>query len=80
MLTLGWKVTVISVIGVIGDGLKAPVNQEGEGQFSRAAGQGRVVQRVRIPPRKVGQPPGSESLEVGWQHATLSVGQRADRP
>jgi hypothetical protein len=25
-----------------------------------------VVQRVRRPPRKVGQPPGSESLEALW--------------
>jgi len=31
-----------------------------------AAGQGRVIQRVEIPPRKVGQPPGSKSLEVCW--------------
>ena len=45
-----------------------------------AAGQGRVIQRVQIPSRKVGQPPGSESLEVCWQQQALSVGQQADRP
>ncbi len=37
-----------------------------EGQGYSAAGQGRVIQRVRIPPRKAGQPPGSESLEAVW--------------
>jgi len=31
-----------------------------------AAGQGRIIKRVRIPPRKVGQPSGSESLEAAW--------------
>ena len=31
-----------------------------------AAGQGRVIQRVRSPPRKAGQPPGSKSLEALW--------------
>jgi hypothetical protein len=33
------------------------------GHHTCAAGQGRVIQRVGIPPRKAGQPPGSESLE-----------------
>jgi hypothetical protein len=37
-----------------------------QGQVLSAAGQGRVVQRVGNPPRKVGQPPGSESLEAVW--------------
>ncbi len=31
-----------------------------------AAGQGRVFQRVEIPPGKVSQPPGSKSLEAQW--------------
>jgi hypothetical protein len=35
------------------------------GQIYCAAGQGRVVKRVEIPPWKVGQPPSSESLEAG---------------
>ena len=35
------------------------------GQTYSATGQGRIIQRVRIPPRKVSQPPGSESLEGG---------------
>ena len=47
----------------LGIGLKfAP----GEILHSVAAGQGRVIERVRPPPRKAGQPPGSKSLEVGW--------------
>jgi len=50
------------------------------GQVYCAAGQGRVVQRVRSPPRKAGQPPGSKSLEAIWQHTALSVGQQANRP
>ena len=29
-----------------------------------AAGQGRIVKRVRFPPREAVQPPGSESLEA----------------
>ena len=39
---------------------------KGWGQVLRAAGQGRVIQRVESPPRKEGHPPGSESLEVWW--------------
>ena len=35
------------------------------GRAYSATGQGRIIQRVRIPPRKVSQPPGSESLEGG---------------
>ena len=35
-------------------------------QLLSAARQGRMIQRVRIPPRKAGQPPGSESLEAWW--------------
>jgi hypothetical protein len=31
-----------------------------------AAGQGRVIKRVKVPPRKEGHPPGSESLEADW--------------
>ncbi|MCG2741668.1 MAG: hypothetical protein L6300_15740, partial [Syntrophaceae bacterium] len=31
-----------------------------------AAGQGRVIKRVTIPPRKEGHPPGSKSLEAVW--------------
>jgi len=34
--------------------------------LTSAAGQGRVIQRVETPPRKAGQPPGSESLEADW--------------
>ena len=45
-----------------------------------AAGQGRDIERVELPPRKAGQPPGSESLEGGGQPLTSSVGQQADRP
>ena len=33
---------------------------------SSAVGQGRIIKRVEIPFRKVGQPPGSESLEALW--------------
>ena len=36
------------------------------GQIFSAAGQGRVIQRVGSPSRKVGRPPGSESLEADW--------------
>jgi hypothetical protein len=36
------------------------------GQSKCAAGQGRVIKRVGSPPRKVGQPPGSKSLEAVW--------------
>jgi hypothetical protein len=36
------------------------------GRPLRAAGQGRVIQRVRSPLRKAGQPPDSESLEALW--------------
>ena len=39
---------------------------EFRGQYTCAAGQGRVIKRVRTPPRKDGHPPGSESLEVWW--------------
>ena len=35
-------------------------------QIFSAAGQGRVIQRVGSPSRKVGRPPGSESLEADW--------------
>ena len=41
------------------------------GQSKCAAGQGRVVKRVEIPPWKVGQTPGRESLEALYG---LSVG------
>jgi len=36
------------------------------GHIFSAAGQGRVIQRVGSPSRKVGRPPGSESLEADW--------------
>jgi putative transposase len=61
----------------VGENFWAP---EFQGQLICAAGQGRVIQRVGYPSRKVGQPPGSKSLEAGWQHTALSVGQRAGRP
>jgi hypothetical protein len=44
------------------------------GRVFGAAGQGRVIKRVGSPPRKVGQPPGSKSLEAIWQQRVLSVG------
>ena len=45
-----------------------------------AAGQGREIKWVRLPPRKVSQPPCSKSLEVREQSRSLSVGQQARRP
>jgi hypothetical protein len=48
-------------------GITPPNHVEGfAGRCLSAAGQGRVIQRVRTPPRKAGQPPGSESLETDW--------------
>ena len=49
-----------------GFGAEALGSQRLWGQAYSATGQGRIIQRVRIPSRKVSQPPGSESLEGGW--------------
>ena len=49
----------------MGSGKMHGVRQNAWGQAYSATGQGRIIQRVRIPSRKVSQPPGSESLEGG---------------
>ena len=48
------------------DSLRSQIVTLKRGQHASAAGQGRVIQRVETPPRKAGQPPGSESLEADW--------------
>jgi uracil-DNA glycosylase len=47
-------------------GVSLPGGSQFGGHHTCAAGQGRVIQRVGNPPRKVGQPTGSESLEGPW--------------
>ena len=53
---------------VIGSDEKCSIEDAADlwGKNTGAAGQGRVIQRVETPPRKAGQPPGSESLETDW--------------
>jgi hypothetical protein len=73
MLQAGWERSPLELVSLRKAVPDWSVTQGGQifkeglkGQPLSAAGQGRLIQRVGIPPRKVGQPPGSESLEIWW--------------